>query len=197
MSSAEGQVQNLGYKATFPLLLNTADQPTYFIALKDNSGLVKKYAMVNVQKYQIVAIGDTIAECEKKYVSLMAQNGISGGTVNTTLNDKKITGTIRKMAQSVLDGNSHYYLLLDSSSSLFDVPVSQDLNVLRYSEGNRITLTYTPPEDGSADGVCTVTGIVKDSAESSNPSSTAPTSSTGATTSSTASATESTSSTTK
>ncbi|CAB1243905.1 MAG: CvpA family protein [Oscillospiraceae bacterium] len=190
MSSAEGQVQNLGYKATFPLLLNTADQPTYFIALKDNSGLVKKYAMVNVQKYQIVAIGDTVAECEKKYISLMAQNGISGGTVNTTLNDKKITGTIRKMAQSVLEGNSHYYLLLDSSSSLFDVPVSQDLNVLRYSEGDRITLTYTPPEDGSANGVCTVTGIVKDSAGSSNPSSTA-------TTSSTASATESTSSTAK
>lgn len=188
MSSAEGQVQNLGYKATFPLLLNTANQPTYFIALKDNSGLVKKYAMVNVQKYQIVAIGDTVAECEKKYVSLMAQNGISGGTVSTA-NDKKITGTIRKMAQSVLEGNSHYYLLLDSSSSLFDVPVSQDLDVLRYSEGDRITLTYTPPADGSADGVCTVTGIVKASAESPSSSSAA--------TSSTASATESTSSTAK
>ncbi len=52
MSSAEGQVQNLGYVATFPLLLNIADEPTYFMALKDASGLVKKYAMVNVQKYQ-------------------------------------------------------------------------------------------------------------------------------------------------
>jgi hypothetical protein len=144
--------------------------------------------MVNVQKYQIVAIGDTVAECEKKYVSLMAQNGISGGTVDTS-NDKKITGTIRKMAQSVLEGNSHYYLLLDSSSSLFDVPVSQDLNVLRYSEGDHITLTYTPPEDGSTDGVCTVTGIVKASTESSNSQSAA--------TSSTSSVAESASSTAK
>ena len=56
MSSAEGQVQNLHYTATFPLLLNISGEPTYFIALKDDAGLVKKYAMVNVQKYQIVAV---------------------------------------------------------------------------------------------------------------------------------------------
>ena len=51
----EGQVQNLKYKAAFPLLLNISGEPTYFMALKDDAGLVKKYAMVNVQKYQIVA----------------------------------------------------------------------------------------------------------------------------------------------
>ena len=56
MTSAEGKVQNLGYKATFPLLLNIDAEPTYFMALKDASGLVKKYAMVNVHNYQIVAI---------------------------------------------------------------------------------------------------------------------------------------------
>ena len=56
MESAEGQVQNLKYTATFPLLLNLQGEPTYFIALKDDAGLVKKYALVNVQKYQIVII---------------------------------------------------------------------------------------------------------------------------------------------
>ena len=60
MRSAEGQVQNLKYSAAFPLLLNIANEPTYFMALKDDAGLVKKYAMVNVQKYQIVAFGDTL-----------------------------------------------------------------------------------------------------------------------------------------
>ena len=67
MSSAEGQVQNLKYKATFPLLLNISGEPTYFIALKDDAGLVKMYAMVNVQKYQIVAVGDTVSKCEEAY----------------------------------------------------------------------------------------------------------------------------------
>ena len=66
MSSAEGQVQNLKYTATFPLLLNISGEPTYFIALKDDAGLVKKYAMVNVQKYQIVAIGDSVSQCEEQ-----------------------------------------------------------------------------------------------------------------------------------
>ena len=76
MSSAEGQVQNLKNKATFPLLLNISGEPTYFIALKDDAGLVKKYAMVNVQKYQIVAIGDTVSSCEAAYTNLMYENGI-------------------------------------------------------------------------------------------------------------------------
>ena len=56
MSSAEGKVQHLGYKATFPLLINVGGQPTYFMALKDSSGLVKSYAMLNIEKYQTVAI---------------------------------------------------------------------------------------------------------------------------------------------
>lgn len=76
MSSAEGQVQNLKYQATFPLLLNIAGEPTYFVALKDDAGLVKKYAMVNVQKYQIVAIGDSVSQCQENYNELLLKNGV-------------------------------------------------------------------------------------------------------------------------
>ncbi|MDO4557156.1 MAG: CvpA family protein, partial [Lachnospiraceae bacterium] len=83
MESAEGQVQNLGYQATFPLLLNISNEPTYFIALKDNAGLVKKYAMVNIQKYQNVAIGDTVASCEKTYVKMLKSGGGSSASEGT------------------------------------------------------------------------------------------------------------------
>lgn len=62
MSSAEGKVQNLRYTATFPLLLNVADRPTYFMSLKDNAGLVKMYAFVDVEQYQLVGTGGTVAE---------------------------------------------------------------------------------------------------------------------------------------
>ena len=55
MASAQGVVQDLGYEATFPLLLNIAGEPTYFIPLKDAASLVKSYAMVNVARYDIVA----------------------------------------------------------------------------------------------------------------------------------------------
>lgn len=64
MSSAEGQVQQMSYNATFPLLLNIADRPTYFLSLKDAAGLVKMYAFVDVQQYQIVGTGSTVADAQ-------------------------------------------------------------------------------------------------------------------------------------
>ncbi|MBQ6947586.1 MAG: CvpA family protein, partial [Clostridia bacterium] len=74
MSSAQGEVQNLRYTATFPLLLNVSGEPTYFVALKDAAGLVKMYAFVNVQQYQIVGKGQTLKECEADYVNKLRSN---------------------------------------------------------------------------------------------------------------------------
>lgn len=142
MSSAEGQVQNLGYKATFPLLLNIANEPTYFIALKDDAGLVKKYAMVNVQRYQLVAIGDTVQQCEKQYIGLLNTNGLSENAAELTT--QSTTGVISKIAQGVIEGNSHYYLMLEGSDEIFDVSVVEFLDVIKYNVGDRITVEYTP-----------------------------------------------------
>jgi len=140
MASAEGQVQHLNYVATFPLLLNIANEPTYFIALKDSSGLVKKYAMVNISKYQIVAIGDSVIECEKTYTNLLKTNGIS--TTNTSTLPT-ITGTISKIAQGVIDGNSHYYILLEESDAIFDVSVVDYINIIKYNVGDKVTFSYS------------------------------------------------------
>ena len=151
MSSAEGQVQNLGYSATFPLLLNISDQPTYFMALKDGAGLVKKYAMVNITKYQNVAIGDTVAECEKSYIGLLKTSGISSGPVSA---GETVTGTIETLASVVLEGNSHYYVVLAEKDAIYDVLVSEFPQIVRYKEGGQITLEYI-----SGEGLQTVTGI--------------------------------------
>ena len=70
MDSAEGELQNLRYTATFPLLLNVGGQPTYFMAMKDAAQLVKMYAMVNVQQYNIVATGNTVEECKQNYLEM-------------------------------------------------------------------------------------------------------------------------------
>lgn len=141
MSSAEGQVQHLGYKATFPLLLNIDNEPTYFLALKDGAGLVKKYAMVNVQKYQVVAIGDSVAACQRQYITLMKENGIQ--TSIDLENQKEITGKIERIAQAVVDGNSHYYILLKDQEAIFDVSVADNLAIIRYKEGDTVTFEYT------------------------------------------------------
>lgn len=161
MSSAEGQVQNLKYKATFPLLLNIAGEPTYFVALKDDAGLVKKYAMVNVQKYQIVAVGNTVSECETNYLGLMEQNGIQ--VERDGVNAEKtetISGKIRKIAQGVIDGDSHFYLMLEGSDEIFDVSVVDFIDIIKYDVGQEVTLEYK--EGKNANVVLSLNGEKKE-----------------------------------
>ena len=146
MASAEGQVQNLHYTATFPLLLNISGEPTYFIALKDDAGLVKMYAMVNVQRYQIVATGDTVSECEEQYTSLMYENGIRE-VEEDTRDVQTVTGAITRIAQGVIDGNSHYYIMVEGSEEIFDVPVVDFIDVIRYNVGDEITIEYKEGEE--------------------------------------------------
>ena len=145
MSSAEGQVQNLKYVATFPLLLNISGEPTYFIALKDDAGLVKKYAMVNVQKYQIVAIGDHVSNCEEVYTNLTYQNGIK--VVEPDNREiETLTAKITKIAQGVVEGNSHYYIMLEGSDEIFDVSVVDFIDIIKYDIGNEVTIEFKEGE---------------------------------------------------
>ena len=146
MSSAEGQVQNLHYKATFPLLLNISGEPTYFIALKDDAGLVKKYAMVNVQKYQVVAIGDTVSKCEESYTELMQENGIETDDSSAAKETKTITGAITKVAQCVVDGDSHFYVMVEGSDEIFDVSVVNFIDIIKYDVGQQVTMEYQEGE---------------------------------------------------
>lgn len=158
MSSAEGQVQNLKYKATFPLLLNISGEPTYFIALKDDAGLVKMYAMVNVQKYQIVAVGDTVSKCEEAYTDLMYENGISEAEEDTR-DILTVKAPVTKIAQGVVDGNSHYYIMVEGSKDIFDIPVTDFIDIIRYDVGDEVTIEYRKGEKTNT--VLSLNGVEK------------------------------------
>lgn len=157
MSSAEGQVQNLKYEATFPLLINVDNQPTYFMALKDNAGLVKKYAMIDIQRYQNVAVGDTLEETEKSYKKLLRANGVStdDDSGKATKTDGTATGTISLISPVVLDGNSHYYVMLNGDGTLYDCPVANVVDIVRFKEGDNVTLTVS----GDNGDVATVSAV--------------------------------------
>ena len=144
MHSAQGQVQHLGYVSTFPLLLNVSGEPTYFMALKDDAGLVKMYAMVNIKKYQNVAIGNTVAECEEAYVDLLKTNGITTAGVKES---KTVKGVIETVAPVVLEGNSHYYVVLEKRKQIFDVDVSLFPEIVRFKEGDSISFMYEEGEE--------------------------------------------------
>ena len=161
MQSAEGQVQNLRYTATFPLLLNIEGQPTYFMALKDGAGLVKKFAMVNIESYQYVAVGDTVAACQQEYVKMLASNGVltadqaQSAAVAATPGEPA-EGTIATMAQAVIDGNSHFYVTLKGDDAVYDFALPGLLSIVTYSVGDDIEFTYTQEEDASVRTVATL-----------------------------------------
>ncbi len=152
MNSAEGEVQNLRYTATFPLLLNIGDEPTYFIALKDAAGLVKRYAMVNVQQYQIVAQGDSLMECENNYIQLIKAAGISDGG-NSAAQNLEYTGTITEIRTAVVDSNSQYYFIVDGAPKIFTMSVKDDNNIIVLNVGDSIKVTYEQTENAIAKAV--------------------------------------------
>ena len=152
MDSAMGELQHLRYTATFPLLLNVGGQPTYFMAMKDVSQLVKKYAMVNVQQYQVVATGDTVAECEQNYLAMLGQNGILDGNINLS-GTETVEGAIADIRSAVLDGNSYYFIRLIGSDVYYSISaVEQPLAVI-LSNGDQVSITYHPGESGILNSV--------------------------------------------
>ena len=116
------------------------------MALKDAAGLVKKFAMVDIQRYQNVAVGDTVADTQNAYETLLATNGVL--TNETDLSDvKQVSGTIEKIAQGVVNGNSHFYVKLQKDKKLYDFALPGLLNIVLYSPGDKITFTYLESDD--------------------------------------------------
>ena len=134
MASAMGVVQDLGYIATFPILLNIGGEPTYFIPMKDAANLVKTYAMVNVSRYDIVAIGTTVSECERAYARLLSSKGIST--------------TPAELRSAVLEGNTYYFIRLEGEQVFYSVSAAQNPLAVILNIGDRVSIEHTPAESG-------------------------------------------------
>ena len=145
MNSAEGVVQHLNYTSTFPLLLNISNQPTYFMALKDYAGLVKMYAMVNVQQYQIVATGTSVEECQANYYKLLRQNKLDTGEVPVLPADEEtVVGTVVALRSAVIDGTTMYYVTLDGGNTVYSISAGELEKVVLLNVGDYIGITYEP-----------------------------------------------------
>ena len=143
-------VQDLGYQATFPLLLNIAGEPTYFIPLKDDANLVKSYAMVNVARYDVVATGTTVSACEQKYIQLLADKGIA---TEDALPQTETTGVVAEIRTAVLDGNSYYFLRLEDEELFYSVSASAYPAAVILNVGDTVTIGYPASDAESVPGI--------------------------------------------
>ena len=139
MASAEGQVQHLNYRATFPILLNVANQPTYFLSLKDNAGLVKQFAFINVERYQEVAIGSTINEAYSQYLEMSADDAqISVDTEDL----RTLEAVVTSISTAVIEGNTHYYIQVENSDHIFTASIQNDNILAVIKAGDTISIKY-------------------------------------------------------
>lgn len=143
MESAKGQIQQMNYTPTFPLLINLKGNPTYLISLKDNAGLVKMYAFVDVVDYQKVAVTESSKGIEKA-----AQNYLEN--VKYELDDEKLVQKeiqIKSIKTASIDGNTYYYIV-DKEDKKYKVSIKIEENILPFlKEKDKLTIGYEKEEE--------------------------------------------------
>ncbi len=143
MGSAEGKLQQFGYKASFPALVNVSGNATYVMVLKDNHGLVKSYALVNVEHYELVATGDTQEKAFAEYKKLLSEIGaVDEGDTET------YTVTVERVRDLMLDGNTVIYFYGDDGVVYCAYLAENEAYVL-IEEGDTITFTCEKNADAS------------------------------------------------
>lgn len=158
--AAEGRVMDLGYTATFPLLLNIGGEPTYFLSLKDpKNQIVQQYALINVANYNNNKMGVTgtdLSKCLASYIESLKEKGITvdinpddvvtpGTNEDKTPDTSKLTasGTIADIRTAVMGGESYYYIKLDSNEAYFAIAASKEEGVVILNRGDSVTVTYS------------------------------------------------------
>lgn len=148
MEAAEGQVQNLGYDAAFPSLINIDGRPTYFMVLKDKGNLVKQYALVDVKKYSIVATGTTQKDTLNTYRKLMKENGITTEIKKEELSKQypHETITVQDIKYvNVAEGTFVY--ITDTKGNVYKEKFSDDETLVFIQQNDMIEVYYEENQD--------------------------------------------------
>ncbi len=159
MTSAQGKVQQYGYRATFPILLNVSGQPTYFMALKDASEFVKMYAMVNVEQSTIVGVGTSLAECTENYAAELQKNGVNVDVDVDSMGDDAeidtpkeetvdIKGTVEEIRSVITGGETYFYIKLNDNKAYYKVAVKDAEKIVILNVGDEITFVVDKDAKG-------------------------------------------------
>jgi len=149
-NSAKGKVQEKGFSASMPIPYNINNIPTYVMTLKDNGGLVKMYAMVAIEDYTIVGVGNTLQEALMAFKNAFNQ---SGNKINTKSKTEKnlIKSIITRINGDVKNGNTYYYFMLKNFPKVFigSSQISNDFPLTNL--GDSVYITFDNDNQGVID----------------------------------------------
>ncbi len=147
--SAEGKVQQFGYIASFPIIINLDGMPTYVMTLKDDFGLIKQYAFVSVSDFSFVGVGETLEDARRNYRNVVGGTAGSGSLVEGEL--ENITGNIIRISEEIQDGTTLYKFIIDSAPDMIFTASFDVNNVLALTqEQDSVTISYAKTSDSSA-----------------------------------------------
>lgn len=149
-ASAEGKIQEKGYNATLPVPINVQGIPTYFMTLKDKSGLIKAYAMVNIENYSIVATGESIDQVQQAYIDAMLANGNDAVIGSDEAYSYSVEGTVTRISANISGGNTIYYMIINEDTTKLYVAASKlsaELPITR--EGDNVKISYIDDSNGT------------------------------------------------
>ncbi len=141
MGAAQGEVQHKGYVAAFPSLINIRGEATYIMVLKDNTGLVKLHALVNVENISVVATGDTQEAAKKAYIALLERNGLIEEKPQAPEDTKIAVVTIIDVRLATVSGETVVYLT-DTDGVVYKGNLAEDETLILIQKGHHLEITY-------------------------------------------------------
>ncbi|MDE6413755.1 MAG: CvpA family protein [Eubacterium sp.] len=174
--SAQDAVQNYGYKAVFPILLDIEGEPTYFMSLYGSSNTVKGYALVNLDDKTLVGTGlldntnksdaQALNAAVENYIISLQDKGKIGNDVDLddyivedekpqtdnknetkpTENGNTVKGKVSSIKTSVNNGNTVYYL--EIGGKYYYISVADCMDVLLVNTGDTVTVTLGKKSNG-------------------------------------------------
>ena len=162
MASAEGEVQEKKYTASFPSLINVDGNPTYIMVMVDNGGLVKMYAMVNVEQYNLVATGESQKEVFAKYRKLLKSEGVGSKPAEKSSdtdeedNIYEVTFIVKEIRYVTTGGETTVYIK-DDKGNVYKSQFADDENIIFISEGDKVKMTCQKIEDSEIKQIIEVT----------------------------------------
>lgn len=147
MSSAQGKVQDLGYQATFPIILNIFEEPTYFMTLKDSAKLIKKYAFVSVKDYMIVGVGDTMTEAKADYAKAIKDITNKVDFVDDNIGILDVVGIIDRINFTIVGEDTIYFFTLEETPGIIYQATLNSSNELPLTQkGDKVSIEYQKDE---------------------------------------------------
>ena len=149
-NSARGKVQEKRYSASQPIPYNINNIPSYVMTLKDDGGLVKMFAMVAIEDYTIVGVGNTLIETLMAFKN--AYN-MAGNKINPKSSTKKqeLNTIVLRINSDVKNGNSFYYFTVSGKENIF-IGSSQISNELPVTlSGDSIVISFDDDTQGLID----------------------------------------------